>query len=134
MTNKNELKVFNYFYLNDKWQPNRFNAIVKIQTIELHGCKIEILIKNKWESIDFITKYQYLDPIPINGEWLLKFGFTQSPAFKSLYFVGTFLNITLGDKIMFEINDHIISEIKYIHELQNLYFALTGEELTLSVT
>jgi len=67
--------------------------------------------------------------IPINEDWLLKFGFTQSPAFKNIYFKGTFLNITLGNKIMFEINDQIISEIKYIHQLQNLYFALTGKEL-----
>ena len=63
--------------------------------------------------------------IPITEEWLLKFGFTQSLAFKSVYFIGTFLSITLGNKIMFEINDQIISEIKYIHQLQNLYFALT---------
>ena len=67
--------------------------------------------------------------IPITEEWLLKFGFTQSLAFKSVYFIGTFLSITLGNKIMFEINDQIISEIKYIHQLQNLYFALTQKEL-----
>lgn len=85
---------------------------------------------------DILEEYQlnivgefFFKPIPITEEWLLKLGFTQSPAFKNLYFIGTFLNITLGNKIMFEINDQIISEIKYVHQLQNLYFALTQKEL-----
>ena len=36
------------------------------------------------------------------------------------------------DSESFEIEDKNIN-IKYVHQLQNLYFALTGEELTIKI-
>jgi len=30
-------------------------------------------------------------------------------------------------------NEHCITEVKYLHQLQNLYFALTGEELKIEL-
>ena len=68
-----------------------------------------------------------IEPIPLTEEWLIKFGFKQ-----------------WGDKYTFGlkgINIHhrqrgfvlrkSVPVIQYVHQLQNLYFALTGEELTL---
>ena len=51
-------------------------------------------------------------PIPLTEEWLLKFGFERTYNSQFRYF------------------GHYI-KIKYVHELQNLYFALTGQELTI---
>ena len=76
-------------------------------------------------------------PIPLTEEWLLKFGFEKQGHVK---FMGeAYQRFVLGrngiysiNKIayIYEVNDHDLCEIKYIHQLQNLHFALTGEELT----
>lgn len=65
-------------------------------------------------------------PIHLNEEWLLKFGFDKEirselwlrPDFwvkEMLLLPNSFYRMGL--------------EIKYVHQLQNLYFALTGKEL-----
>jgi len=79
-------------------------------------------------------------PITLTEEWLLRFGFRKksdhiylSPNNDSLRLWGFAWNIEqfmiVGGWI--EINT---PSIKYVHQLQNLYFALTGIELQLSST
>lgn len=75
-----------------------------------------------------------VEPIPLTEEWLIKFRFGGRPDFKWNGIVG----IQIGDgKYYLALKDlsnvlfHSIVEIKYIHQLQNIYFALTGEELTI---
>jgi hypothetical protein len=77
-------------------------------------------------------------PIPLTEERLLKFGFEKRGHVK---FLGeAYQRFVLGRNgiysvneiaYIYEINDHDLCEIKYAHQLQNLYFALTGEELSL---
>lgn len=75
-----------------------------------------------------------ITPIPITKDWLGKFGFDGRNDFKWLGIVGVQLR---DDKYYISLKDlsnvlfHSIVEIKHVHQLQNLYFALTGEELTL---
>lgn len=65
------------------------------------------------------TMYASFEPIQLTEEWLLKFG----------YQIGMFWILSTGE---FRINiSGIHYDIQYVHQLQNLYFALTGEELTL---
>jgi hypothetical protein len=81
-------------------------------------------------------------PIPLTEDWLLKFGFEKG---KDEYnFNGfdledrntdQFLSV---DKIIKLKNNFgcwyvgtYLRELKHVHQLQNLYFALTGEELNL---
>jgi hypothetical protein len=74
------------------------------------------------------------DKIPLTEEWLLRFGFDKHP-----YSFGCELfHLTEWDKyplnwcVAFNKNNAIIvHKLKYVHQLQNLYFALTNEELTL---
>jgi len=86
---------------------------------------------------------KYCRPIPLTEEWLLKFGFKQCGyeglfwchnKLKGLEFAGInwadsefpeyqFLNYRIGEEIY---------RVQYVHQLQNLYFALTGEELELT--
>ena len=77
-------------------------------------------------SIDLQELYYNLSlmtPIPLTEEWLLKFGFEK--AYETCYQYKDFI---LNDKfIMMDID--ITVQLKYVHQLQNLYFALTGEEL-----
>lgn len=77
-----------------------------------------------------------LEPIPLTEEWLLKFGFEleyksefrikyTSPTDASIGYDWHKMDVWgfryFGKKIKCE----------YVHQLQNLYFALTGEELTI---
>ena len=95
-----------------------------------------------------LKMYASLEPIPLTEEWLLKFGFSQmtdtSPfnyrthKSKMFFYIryGTFT--TDGGKTDLSgynglfIANKFVRVIRYVHELQNLYFALTGEELTLN--
>ena len=69
------------------------------------------------------------NPIPLTEEWLLKFGFESNP-YQDRYEkdpIHIECAIIEGETYLWIEN---IPHIKYVHQLQNLYFALTGEELT----
>jgi hypothetical protein len=81
-----------------------------------------------------------LKPINLTEEWLIKFGFKYKEAgeYKKS---GYFLEIINQDQDTFifannklQVSIYTLSifidiNIEYIHQLQNLYFALTGKEL-----
>ena len=83
---------------------------------------------DKWNE----SKYNEIEPIPLTSEWLLKFGFKRmnnayvSPHKNdfSLWNPKGEEEITFNDTVM-------CPRIDYVHQLQNLYYALTGEELTI---
>ena len=64
-------------------------------------------------------------PIPLTEEWLLKFkdkvDYELSDSGDSVFIR------TIGP----DINEIDIERVKYVHQLQNLYFALTGDELSI---
>lgn len=73
-------------------------------------------------------------PIPLTEEWLIKFGFKKS----YLYWRNK-----LSAKVEFKLQNMVwfykggclqsnYIEIKSVHQLQNLYFALTGVELEIN--
>jgi hypothetical protein len=82
-------------------------------------------------------------PIPLTEEWLVKFGFkiTKDPEHNfyekpfDIYHVQ--LKRLIGRDVFYlELNkpngaSYLIKQINHVHQLQNLYFALTGEELTI---
>lgn len=125
-----------------------------IQTIEHHGSAILKIGANNLMMIDNCE--MDLKPIPITEKWLERFGFKKtgessyepnkpdereyewytprvSTIYDILYLNGSCKNgYTLvvpygewGDR------KFISKTINYIHELQNLWFSLSGEELTL---
>jgi len=81
------------------------------------------------------------DPIPLTEEWLLKFGFDKvgialtSIAIAPLNLPCTFnlpntpFSFCQGKLILTTGTGDFCVNIEYVHQLQNLYFALTGEEL-----
>lgn len=79
----------------------------------------------------------FYKPIPLTEEWLLKFGLEFS--IDTWYLKGFAIwEAECGDEkgneyigFFYELREVVMMdrEIKYVHELQNLYFALTGEEL-----
>lgn len=100
-----------------------------------------------FRRVDYDNNEVPYNPIPIAEEWLLKMGFvadkyngsqgnTSSYMKKTHDFIGCYKHINLiGEDglFYFQCNTKGVYtsgvKIKYIHQLQNLYFALTGEEL-----
>lgn len=76
-------------------------------------------------------KLHKLNPIPLNEEWLKRFMFENYDDLNLVYIKNSiqisrekgfyWYKLINGDEI----------EVTYVHQLQNLYFALTGEELTI---
>lgn len=72
------------------------------------------------------------EPVLLSEDWLLKFGFQVFPwgwVKKSTKDFGIRLNIKTYS---YEVDGNNPIKLQYVHELQNLYFALTNEELKLS--
>lgn len=77
-----------------------------------------------------------IDPIPLTAEWLEKFGFSYSKTFKCYSKDYELLFISEGQQLwLCEQDNGLLSKIgkpfNYVHQLQNLYLDLTGEELTI---
>jgi len=77
---------------------------------------------SSWTSLDI------LEPIPLTEEWLLKFGFESNP-YEDRYEKGEIYVECNKTKGFTELWLSGFPHIKHVHQLQNLYFALTGEEL-----
>ena len=77
----------------------------------------------------------YFEPIPLTEEWLLKFGFNKTNESKDVewYKLNNFEVSTYneGEVVYFVYQHLVLRHIMNVHQLQNLYFALTGTELTL---
>ena len=79
-----------------------------------------------------------IHPIPLTEEWLLRFGFKAAKYPKGRCFYLNNFWISLSEKLNVYISDTseeddlsgITLNILHVHKLQNLFFALTGEELT----
>jgi hypothetical protein len=81
-----------------------------------------------------LEKGWFTEPIPLTEEWLIKAVFEQ----------GVWQNETLDQELYSDYNTLFISDsrdtnysfrspCKYVHQLQNLYFALTGKELAITL-
>ena len=124
----NELRIGNYFL-------DRGNKTLRIDWFERSKACMTMMIGNM-EVHPLTEDFEYMQPIPLTEEWLLKFGFewsirhqaTHKEGFEfdlnSLVYGGYSLSTWKRGVI-------IVESIKYVHQLQNLYFALTGEELTI---
>lgn len=76
-------------------------------------------------------------PIPLSSEWLERFTTYKMPHWKGAFgfqkqpHAVEFAGDALGWRFIYR-GDHLIGDyLKYVHQLQNLYFALTGSELEL---
>ena len=96
-------------------------------------------------DLDLLAEIQKADwpfePIAITGDWLMKLGFTiceskiiDNPDIFTIQ-ISNHETLDYEDEEFFiaGVNSHRVVDLwnspKYVHQLQNLYFALTGEEL-----
>ena len=82
------------------------------------------------------TNYDEIEAIPITEEMLFNFGYGKK---HDIYYKNNSLLRFIGNEVFYsrgEIDDaefqEYITSVKYVHQLQNLYFALTGRELTVA--
>jgi hypothetical protein len=106
------------------------NRIAKIIEIAHLAC----VVVDLEETQDTIEDYERVKGIPLTEEWLLRFGFEKNNNNQFILMEGSVdilfnkdLNGWTCDGINFSIN-----MTEHVHQLQNLYFALTGEELILN--
>lgn len=85
--------------------------------------------------------YKYIKPIPITVEFFIKNGFKKELCGDYyrlgdivFWFAFSYKGINLKNKKYFAIlmsgMNEVSKPIYYVHNIQNIYFALTGEELT----
>jgi len=135
-----ELRIGNYAFDSDRNDPY-FYQIVRIETKEYtewnSGDKFNVIGKIEGSENGYYEMNP--SPIPLTEEWLERFGFEKT------YSELSYCEYDLG-KIGVEINSDKLTvsynygsdvewvnfnHIKHVHQLQNLYHALTGEELTI---
>jgi len=116
-----ELRIGNYVFTDE---------IISIILGIYHDGRISTSEYEGGDLVDFI------EPIPLTEEWLLKFGGKRDESNDVYLPVSNGIDIRLYLK-----EDHVLlckgqvlpiaeyRHIKHIHSIQNLYFALTGEEL-----
>lgn len=81
-------------------------------------------------SENFDKEWQ-AEPIPLTEEWLIKLGFHEVLGVYAIY--GKEINIKLNNGYWDAyFKGKYVCVIKHVHQIQNLYFALTGQELKYS--
>ena len=130
-----ELRIGNFIGMNLEEYPNNFFTALEIgETMKVY----EGLITLKGATIKRVeTSFMYVDdfePIPLNEDWLVRFSFEKAGI---RFSKDWFYLWEQDDKIIFALAEMkeitgTYLEIKYVHTLQNLYFALAGTELTLT--
>lgn len=120
----NELRIGNL---------TNFGKVIEINTVSFY-------VRDS-EGIEVKSSYADIKPLRLTEYWLLKFGFKRHHADYSneIVFIKNVPNSTefewgvypdeLGSGI--QIKNRVL--LKYVHQLQNLYFALTNEELTIKL-
>ena len=72
---------------------------------------------------------QDYQPIPLTEKWLLNFGFVLY--LKLVYIFKHHARIRITKQFELLLDGNLWIKLESVHQLQNLYFALTNEELTI---
>lgn len=109
---------------------DRKNRVCIVKSLHLKCIQARTIGSSTFERVDDGEPFK---PIPLTNEWLDWLGFE----YKEMYYQSKYL-VALNDCFMiiqrvdgFFYVDAPNNELKHVHQLQNLYFALTGEELTI---
>lgn len=90
-------------------------------------------ISDEWLQIDnyqLNTELNEIEPIPLTEEILLKCGFFEGQI--GYYFLND-ITISVEGQVYFGDEETWVAELQYLHQLQNLYFALTNQELEINL-
>ena len=135
-----DLRIGNLVYLYNPIHWGDFiNEVVEVKSIsgvmtvkekeiwkDSFGCLTLVSEKNEFNQFS-----EYVKPIPITVDWLLKFGFELFPwgYVKNRVLIRYSFNGHSTAKFWLEVGNGLRVELEFVHQLQNLYYALTNNEL-----
>jgi len=131
MIKASDLRVCNLILVHGEISP----------VLEIHGLGIVYQYDVKTEEPQLVS-FEEIEPIRLNEDWLERAGFKGLPIGKyeddgNWHFQGPSCVIAYDDRWDSRGNElsyngvRIWRSIKYVHELQNFFFALLAEELTI---
>ncbi len=149
-----DLRIGNFVTVdNPKYHPQLKGVLLRVIGIQenIIADKVEHCLQLEHINKKANTYYQtysqfieYINPIPLTEQWLLDLGFEKCTGRYGVYYKHYALEgfrvwfphdiygwgYTVGRKD-FETGDTywVKNEVRYVHQLQNLFFALTQEEL-----
>lgn len=127
--NLNELRLGNYVYGIDPNNKECGMAMCKVQCIYMDGAELN--------GIEVPLCAEYIEPIELTSDILVKCGFNKTKLDGcDCHFTYTKYNGSLKFKItaLYDADFSVCvlnaaKGIKYLHQLQNLYFSINGKEL-----
>jgi hypothetical protein len=120
--NANELMIGNYVaYKRDQ-------RIFKVVEIQQHGIEVEDELKTTY------MEYDEFQPIPLTEDWFIEFMFIKRNLLDMIAFYSNGIKVDLNNDNVFryQMANYKILVLEYVHQLQNLNFALTGNPLTIN--
>jgi hypothetical protein len=142
----NELRIGNWVKINDDYfedgkeigydlyKTNEFQIMGFNDGSFIEGCKVICFYEIPSEIGGWVhggCSDLDIDPIPLTEEWLLKFGGILDYEDNSYIFGNFAVSVNKKSEAIMFFKDEQIAEFNYLHQLQNLYFALTGEEIVI---
>lgn len=128
MIKESELRIGNTIYRTWKKAVNKSTDNVTI------GILMDLVANGTGSAFNY-------EPIPLTEEWLLKLGFRKNQNSEKYFLPIPNIKCEIHAErfrgvIVLEIHNHVMPIIpeteSSVHGLQNLYFALTGAELTVA--
>jgi hypothetical protein len=120
----NELRIGNFI-------KDSGGKVLRISWFERNKVCQEMWTQNKDMELHPLTEYfDSIRPISLTKEWIDRFDWFSIDEDKYTFRDIEYYQISEEGSLYFT-NRYTCTEIKYVHQLQNLYFALTGEELDL---
>ena len=139
----NELRIGNYIASSGNPKNKETWVIGKVHYISSLNAKFEQIEVETEEEFTWFFKDSYFG-IPLTEEWLLKFGFEKVDVNEqyeiscSINERKSVINVSIEDEVVIDVHTYnpkdkygawLNTPNKHVHQLQNLYHALTGEEL-----
>lgn len=103
---------------------------VRIGNLVMYDGKVYSISPTDYAETDF----DRFEPLLLSEEWLKKMGFKEEEWFKGVYSCGDFSIESRDFQPVVMGHDDFVpfgKPVEYVHHLQNLFYALCGEELTI---
>lgn len=135
MINASELRIGNWVMLYDK----HISKVISISKKAITTYNPNNVYTDGTSGDDFVSTSDFIQPIPLTPELLEVCGFVEhndiSPGYildkNGFYFYFGFpINTSLHNILSFGIgHEEVKIKMPYLHQLQNIYFALIGTEI-----
>lgn len=111
-------------YITDVWSPNGMFKVTELEKDKVHY------------GNGFTAEYGNIRPIPLTEDVLLKCGFKRMNEKLNFFILGYEVNFKIDKKIKWVAWCNTVLanvEIKYLHQLQNLFKSLTQTDLNVKL-